>query len=66
MFSQLRYVQEQLDRLTFSQLRELADDTDVPFGTIRRIRSRETANPRVQAIDKLATHFRTREKRRAA
>lgn len=65
MFSQLRYVQQQLSRLTFGELRKVSSAADVPFGTVRRIASRATENPRVKNIDKLAAYFRTKEKRAA-
>lgn len=63
MFSQLRYVQECLKPLSYSELRVVANESNVPFGTVRRIASKYTKNPGAQAIDMLALHFRTKEKR---
>lgn len=65
MFSQLRYVQEQLGRLTFSEWRAVADGSDVPFSTVRKVGEGRTKNPRSQTVDKIAAYFRVREKRRA-
>lgn len=65
-FSQLRYVQEQLEKVGYSGWITAAKATKVPFGTIKRIGYGETENPRSQTIDKLAAHFRTQEKRKAA
>lgn len=62
-FSQLRYVQEKLSLASYSDWKEIAKSTKVPFGTVKRIGYKHTKNPRSQVIDKLAMHFRTKEQR---
>lgn len=66
MFSQLRYVQEQLKRCGYRHWKVVAEQSEVPFGTIKRIGYRLTENPRSQAVDKIAAYFRIREKRKAS
>lgn len=66
MFSQLRYVQEQLEKCGHAGWPEVARATDIPFGTVKRIGYKLTENPRAQAVDKIAAFFRTKEKRKAA
>jgi hypothetical protein len=64
MFSQLRYVQDQLARLTYAEWRQVADGSSVPFSTVRKVGSRTTLNPRSQTVDKIAAYFRVKEKRK--
>jgi len=66
MFSQLRYVQEQLAKAGYSQWKAVAEGSEVPFGTIKRIGYKLTKNPRSIAVDKIAAYFRVKEKRKAA
>lgn len=65
MFSQLRYVQERLAEVGHAGWEEVAKGSNVPFGTVRRIGSKRTKDPRVQAVDKIAAYFRVKEKRKS-
>lgn len=42
--------------LTNSQLQRLANLSEVPFTTLWKMRSGETANPRIETVRKLAPH----------
>lgn len=64
MFSQLRYVQEQLERVGYSHWKTVSEETDVPLGTIKRIGYRLTKSPGSVAIDKIAAYFQTKQLRR--
>lgn len=65
MFSNLRYVQRQLKKGTPKDWKIVSKQSDVPFGTIKRIAYGETKNPLSITVDKLAAHFRTKERRAA-
>lgn len=66
MFSQLRYVQEQLGRLSLADLPELSRQSDVNLSTLKKIFYKQTPTPRADTTDKLAAVFQIREKRKAA
>lgn len=66
MFSQLRYVQEQLGRLSLKELPAVAKGSDVPLSTVKKIFYKITPTPRSDTADKLAAYFRVKEKRKAA
>jgi hypothetical protein len=38
--------------------RAVAEASGVPFGTVRKIGTRETKNPRIDTVEQLAKHFR--------
>lgn len=65
MFSQLRYVQEQLAACGHAEWKEVSKSSDVPLGTVKRIGYKRTENPRSQAVDKIAAYFRVKEKRKS-
>lgn len=66
MFSQLRYVQDQLQKCGHSHWKVVAEETEVPLGTIKRIGYRLTESPGSVAVDKIAAYFRIKEKRKSA
>jgi hypothetical protein len=63
MFSNLAYVKEQLRKLPQRECKAIGEKLDISFGTIKRLKYEKDANPLSMTVDKLATHFRTREKR---
>lgn len=64
MFSQLRYVQEQLDRVGYKGWKDIEEKTGVPVSTLKKIGYRQTPTPRSDTVDKIATYFRTQERRK--
>ena len=46
-----------LDARSLSQIKEVADETGVPFHTIAKIKRRETLNPRIETVQSLLAHF---------
>jgi hypothetical protein len=64
MFSNLAYVKGKLRAMRLKDCRALAAKLRyVSFGTLRRIKYEEKANPSAVTVDKLALHFRTQEQR---
>jgi hypothetical protein len=59
-------IREKLAPLKWGQLRQLAQEAGLPFHTVRKIASGETADPRVSTTEALARHFKSRPKSRAA
>jgi transcriptional regulator with XRE-family HTH domain len=57
------YVVEQLQAAK-GKWSEVAEESGVPKRTLEKIASRETADPRVKSIEKLANYFRGRRVRR--
>lgn len=47
-----RMVRARLERLTPPQLKQLAQDSEVPFGTLMKIRIGETKNPGIETVRK--------------
>ncbi len=54
-----------LERLEASkgEWREIAKDSGVPFGTVKRIGYGYTSHPRIDSVEKLARYFRAKRKR---
>lgn len=61
--SELAYVREQLAKYTHSEWKIIAEKSEVPFRTVKRVGYKETPFPRSDTIGKLALYFRTVEKR---
>lgn len=40
-----------------NRIRALADETGIPYGTLRKLRGGDTANPRYSTLKKLRTHY---------
>lgn len=47
-----------LEPLTNSQLQTLAKRSGVPFGTLWKVRSGETSDPRLETVRKVLAHIR--------
>jgi hypothetical protein len=44
--------------MNYAQLQRLADLSDVPFHTLRKVRDGETANPSLETARKFAPHIK--------
>lgn len=53
----LDFVLANLDAMK-GRWRQVAEAAEVPFGTVRKIGTRETKNPRTDTVEQLARHFR--------
>lgn len=47
-----RMVRDRLERLAAKEVKQLAKDTGVPFGTLMKIRMGETTNPGIETVGK--------------
>lgn len=63
MFTDLAYVREELAKVGHKGWRQVADRSDVPLRTIKRVAYRENKDFRASTISRLAVYFRTVEKR---
>lgn len=63
MFTELSYVKEQLSKHSRDIWKACSKSSGVPFSTIKRIAYKQTAAPRSDTVGKIATYFKTREKR---
>ena len=50
-------IRKRLAPLSWSELEELGRRSGVPFHTLRKIASEETADPRTSTVEKLRSHF---------
>ena len=64
--SELAYVREKLARCGVVEKREIAAACGLNVKTLNRLASRQTKYGRTDTVGKIAMHFRTRERRRAA
>lgn len=53
------YVVAQLNGPWKGRWPKLSKDTEIPYGTIKKIADGQTANPGVLTVEKLAQHFRS-------
>lgn len=54
----LQYVQDRLAKTPVSDLEELCERAEVPFGTAHKIKYGQTKNPQYDTVKKLADFFR--------
>lgn len=64
MFTDLAYVREELAKIGHSGWLQVANRSEVPLRTIKRVAYRENKDFKASTISKLAIYFRTQEKRR--
>lgn len=56
-FPSVPEVRARLRALTHSQMQELAQASEVPFTTLWKVRSGETANPGIETVRKFFAHI---------
>lgn len=63
MFSQLAYVKVELGKVGHAGWPDVSKGSGVPLSTIKKIGYGDTKYSRADTIDKIATYFKTRERR---
>ena len=62
----LQFIKTNVDRHSYKQLESVAVSTGVPYGTLMKIKTGETDNPRIKTVQPLLDFFSRKKKRVAA
>lgn len=58
----LQYVQDELNKVSITDLQVVADESGIPFGTLHKIKYGVTKNPGFNTVTKAAEYFRTKKR----